>query len=121
MSLPLVRDRVHLQESKQLHHPNILPLIKYLETENIIFCFTDKIPGGTLFDHVLQWGMFDTGLSNSVGPITFLLEAQKERLLRTASFVKQIVEGLRYMHQEKGIVHGDLKLENVLVDDNDSL
>lgn len=105
---------------EQLHHANILPLIKYLETENIIFCFTDKIPGGTLFDHVLQWGMFDTGLSNSVGPITFLLEAQKERLLRTASFVKQIVEGLRYMHQEKGIVHGDLKLENVLVDDNDA-
>lgn len=105
---------------EQLHHPNILPLIKYLETETAIFCITDKIPGGTLFDLVLQWGNFDSGISNNVDPVTFLFEQQRRRLAQCAGFILQISEGLHYMHYEKGIVHGDLKLENVLVDDHDA-
>jgi len=29
---------------------------------------------------------------------------------------KGVVEGLRWLHKEEGIVHGDLKAENVLID-----
>lgn len=29
---------------------------------------------------------------------------------------KGVVEGLRWLHKEEGVVHGDLKAENVLID-----
>lgn len=102
---------------QQLHHPNILPLLDSLETEDIIFCLTNRITGGTLFDLVTRWGVFNEGIESTHGPVTFSIERQTKRLTNTIEFVRQIVETLLYMHEDLGIVHGDLKLENVLVDD----
>lgn len=31
-------------------------------------------------------------------------------------FLKQMLDGLEYMHEEAGVVHRDLKLENILID-----
>lgn len=108
-----------IQIWKQLHHSNILPLLKYLETEDAIFCITDRIFGGTLFEVVTNWGVYNSGCSNTLGDIQFLMEDQINRLRQTAEFTRQIVDALLYMHEELGIIHGDLKLENVLVDDLD--
>lgn len=30
-------------------------------------------------------------------------------------FLKQMVEGIEYMHEEKGVVHRDIKMENMLI------
>lgn len=102
---------------QQLNHPNILPLLDSLETDEITFCLTNRITGGTLFDLVTRWGIFNEGIENTHGPVTFSIERQTTRLKNTIEFVRQIVDTLLYMHDDLGIVHGDLKLENVLVDD----
>ncbi|EGW33211.1 uncharacterized protein SPAPADRAFT_55124 [Spathaspora passalidarum NRRL Y-27907] len=104
---------------KQLHHENILPLIEHLETENAIFCIMERIYGGTLFEMVTAMGQFDCGLHTTTGPLGFSIESQRERLLRVIDCTRQIVNALLYMHEEKGIVHGDLKLENVLLERKD--
>ncbi|PYD07174.1 hypothetical protein DND36_33045, partial [Pseudomonas savastanoi pv. glycinea] len=85
-----------------------------------IFCLTNRISGGTLFEVVSRWGVFNVGINNTSGPVGFLLQRQRRRLYDAAQFTRQIVEALLYMHQELGIVHGDLKLENVLIDDLDT-
>ncbi|KAI5954053.1 hypothetical protein CANMA_004892 [Candida margitis] len=100
---------------KQLHHENILPLIDHCETEDTIFCLMDRIEGGTLFDVVTMWGQFNSGLLTHSGPINFSIAKQRQRLNDIIDYSKQIVTALLYMHEEKGIVHGDIKLENVLV------
>ena len=102
---------------QQLHHPNILPLLNSLETDEIIFCLTRRITGGTLFDLVTRWGIFNESFEDTHGPILFSIERQTKRIKNTIEFVRQIVQTLTYMHEELGIVHGDLKLENCLVDD----
>lgn len=104
---------------RQLHHENILPLLDHVEASDTIFCLTNRIGGGTLFEVVSRWGDFNETV-DSTGPFTFLVDEQKGRLKTTIHFSRQIVTALLYMHQELGIVHGDLKLENVLVDDLDS-
>ncbi|CAK7912898.1 hypothetical protein CAAN3_14S02278 [[Candida] anglica] len=110
--------RKEIQIWKQLNHPNILPLLDHLETETAIFCITDRIFGGTLFEVVSSWGVFDSDINNTQGPLGFSIESQRQRIDTTVNFATQIVGALTYMHQEKGIVHGDIKLENVLVDDH---
>ncbi|SGZ50819.1 CIC11C00000004147 [Sungouiella intermedia] len=110
--------RKEIEIWQQLHHPSILPLLDHVATEDTIFCLTDRIGGGTLFEVVSRWGDFNEGV-DSTGPFTFLVENQRTRLQTTIQFTRQIVGALHYMHQELGIVHGDLKLENVLVDDLD--
>ncbi|CUM68209.1 uncharacterized protein PRCAT00005930001 [Priceomyces carsonii] len=103
---------------KLLHHSNILPLIQYLETERAIFCITNKIHGGTLFEIVSQWGYYIGSTLGDESSFQFQIGIQRSRLMQSVSYLKQIISALLYLHQEKGIVHGDLKLENVLVDDS---
>lgn len=93
----------------QLHHHNILPLLDHVETSDTIFCLTERIGGGTLFDVAAQWGTYET----------FSREAQQARLATTARCARQITAALVYLHRELGVVHGDIKLENVLVDNLD--
>ncbi|KAK6201077.1 Ca2+/calmodulin-dependent protein kinase [Scheffersomyces amazonensis] len=101
---------------KQLHHENILPLLKHLETEHAIFCITNRIYGGTLFELVSSWGQFNAGIMTTTGPLEFSINGQRTRLKKVIYCTAQIVKALLYMHEMKGIVHGDLKLENVLVE-----
>lgn len=104
---------------QQMKHPNILPLLNHVEENDVIFCLTNRITGGTLFEVVLRWGIFNDGVDDNTGGVSFLIEDQEDRLRTTAEFTRQIVEALSYMHNSLGIVHGDIKLENVLVDDLD--
>ena len=76
----------------------------------------NRINGGTLFEVVDSWGQFNARVNLICGPLEYLFEEQRHRLLKVIECARQIVQALLYMHEEKGIVHGDLKLENVLVE-----
>ncbi|KAI8371125.1 kinase-like domain-containing protein [Blakeslea trispora] len=84
---------------KQLAHDHIVQLEKVLETDNATFLICDYCPGGSLLKllekkHVLS-------------------ESEARHL-----FV-QLADALHYLHDDMKICHKDLKLENVLLGDND--
>ncbi|XP_076711059.2 sperm motility kinase X-like [Callospermophilus lateralis] len=79
---------------RSLDHPNIIQLFQIIETQRNIYIIMEYADGGQLFDHIPPGGM------------------QEEKACR---FFKQVVGALDYCH-DKGIVHQDLKPENVMAD-----
>ncbi|SGZ41769.1 uncharacterized protein HGUI_03970 [Hanseniaspora guilliermondii] len=95
---------------KVLKHKNILALVDYKQGENAMFCLMERIHGGTLYDYVAKkWYNNEREY-----PLNMRIELIIDYLL-------QIICALRYMHEEMGIVHGDLKLENVLITENNKV
>ncbi|KIW08998.1 uncharacterized protein PV09_00896 [Verruconis gallopava] len=82
---------------RELQHPNIVRLHEMVETERHIGIILEYASGGELFDYILQH--------------RFLKDNSARRLFA------QLVSGVGYLHK-KGIVHRDLKLENLLLDRN---
>ena len=96
---------------KGLTHPNIVNIISYgsdgyvkkpsgREIKNLVYIMLEYVDGGLLFDVIQTCG----GMGEDGG--RFILS--------------QMLDVLSYM-QGKGVVHRDLKLENILVDDNMNL
>lgn len=82
-----------------LHHEFILPLFSTYRKEDSIYLVSLYCPAGSLFDLLRLHGA--PGLpQDDVG-----------------TMFRQIVRGLRYLHEQMNLVHGDIKLENVLVDE----
>jgi protein-serine/threonine kinase len=82
---------------KQLTHPNIVRLHKMEESERHFGIVLEYASGGELFDFILNH--------------RYLKDNAARRLFA------QLVSGVGYLHK-KGIVHRDLKLENLLLDKN---
>ncbi|OJJ45603.1 hypothetical protein ASPZODRAFT_489153 [Penicilliopsis zonata CBS 506.65] len=82
---------------RDLAHPNIVRLHEMVETERHIGIIMEYASGGELFDHILN--------------NRYLKDHAARRLFA------QLVSGVGYLHK-KGIVHRDLKLENLLLDRN---
>lgn len=80
-----------------LHHPNIVRLHEMVETERHIGIILEYASGGELFDYILNH--------------RYLKDNAARRLFA------QLVSGVGYLHK-RGIVHRDLKLENLLLDRN---
>ena len=80
-----------------LSHPNIVRLHEMVETERYIGIILEYASGGELFDYILTH--------------RYLKDNAARRLFA------QLVSGVGYLHK-KGIVHRDLKLENLLLDRN---
>ncbi|KAI0473903.1 hypothetical protein GGR56DRAFT_556050 [Xylariaceae sp. FL0804] len=78
-------------------HPNIVRLHEMSETEHHIGIVLEYASGGELFDYILNH--------------RYLKDGPARRLFA------QLVSGVGYLHK-KGIVHRDLKLENLLLDRN---
>jgi protein-serine/threonine kinase len=80
---------------RKLRHPNIVSLHEMVETERHIGIILEYASGGELFDYILNH--------------RYLKDSAARRLFA------QLVSGVGYLHK-KGIVHRDLKLENLLLD-----
>lgn len=80
---------------KMLRHPNVVKLLETFDTDKHHLIVMELCPGGDLLNYV-----------------------RKRRKLneKYAKFVfKQIMEGLAYLH-DNGVVHRDIKLDNILLD-----
>ena len=82
---------------RELEHPNIVRLHEFVETERHMGIILEYASGGELFDYILNH--------------RYLKDPAARRLFA------QLVSGVGYLHK-KGIVHRDLKLENLLLDRN---
>lgn len=82
---------------KQLTHPNIVRLHKMETSDKHFGIILEYASGGELFDYILNH--------------RYLKDNSARRLFA------QLVSGVGYLHK-KGIVHRDLKLENLLLDRN---
>ena len=85
---------------RELKHPNIVRLHEMVETERHIGIILEYASGGELFDYILNH--------------RYLNDKAARRLFA------QLVSGVGYLHK-KGIVHRDLKLENLLLDRNKNI
>lgn len=83
---------------KSIKHENIVNVHEVIETSEEIKIVMELVKGGDLLDRVL-----------CDGPCN---EEQAKNIFR------QIVAGLKHCH-DNGIAHRDLKLENVLINEND--
>jgi calcium-dependent protein kinase len=79
---------------------------------NIVYPFTQIVQDGDLYLVFEYCGG---------GDLFALLEAHKSTSglpeKQTLGFMKQVFEGVRYLHEQVGIAHRDLSLENILLSD----
>lgn len=90
------RTRTEIKVLKKLKHPNIMRLKGHFESEETIYLVLEYIPGKDCAK------FFKTRLPSKI---------------ELKYIMKQLVEAVRYCH-EHGIVHRDIKLENILIDSN---
>ncbi|KAJ3141975.1 hypothetical protein HK100_004456 [Physocladia obscura] len=79
-----------------LKHPNILQILDVMEVDDALCIVSELAEGGTLLDFL---GARGSNLSENT----------------VAAMFRQLVNAVSYLHSEAGIVHRDLKLENVMI------
>ncbi|KPV73252.1 uncharacterized protein RHOBADRAFT_2369, partial [Rhodotorula graminis WP1] len=84
--------------------PSSLFLLSLVATESSIYLVTELCSGGELFDYLVEQCAPPAGTGGLA-------------LAETRRIFGQLVLGVAYLHSE-GVVHRDLKLENVLLDEN---
>lgn len=93
-----------IQTLRKLNHPSILNLKEYYvtEAENHVYVITEVLYGGAVLDAILK--MKDERYTEAEAKVV----------------VRQTLEGIDYMHSHL-VVHRDLKLENLLLKQQDDL
>ncbi|KIK97449.1 hypothetical protein PAXRUDRAFT_24631 [Paxillus rubicundulus Ve08.2h10] len=80
---------------KDLSHPNIVQYLYSSVDDDYLNIFLEYVPGGSVTALLRNYGAFEEPL--------------------VKNFVRQILEGLNYLH-ERDIIHRDIKGANILVD-----
>ena len=100
---------------KNLHHKNIIEFYGYEKIENSLYLYLEYMSLGTNFPNFFQKTNYFLGnisnLMKSQGPFP-------EPLIQNYS--KQILEGLKYLHDQR-IIHKDLKAANILLNDSNTI
>jgi len=95
---PRVTERANILKEVQImrgtHHPSIVKLISFSESEEHYFLVLELMEGGELFHQIVKLTYFSENLSRHV--------------------ILQVANGIRYLHEERGVVHRDIKPENLL-------
>uniref|UniRef100_A0A673MCC0 non-specific serine/threonine protein kinase n=1 Tax=Sinocyclocheilus rhinocerous TaxID=307959 RepID=A0A673MCC0_9TELE len=93
-----LRREGHIQQ--MIRHPNITQLLDILETDNSYYLVMELCPGGNLMNHIYEKKRLEER------------EVQK--------YVRQLVMAVEHLHRA-GVVHRDLKIENLLLDEQDNI
>jgi len=83
-----------VQIMRGTHHPSIIKLMSFSESPEHYFLVLELMEGGELFHQIVKLTYFSENLSRHV--------------------IMQVAEGIRYLHEERGVVHRDIKPENLL-------
>lgn len=86
---------------KSLNHPNIVKLFEFFEDETNFYFVQELCEHGTVAQYIMEYG-------SSEGP-----EIKKIFL--------QLINALYYLHEVVGILHCDIKAENILLDSNNNV
>jgi len=81
---------------KKVKHPNVIECFEVIETESNWYMIMELVTGGELLDYIDDRAWV----------------SEKE----ASKFFTQIIAGVKYLHNT-GIYHRDLKLENIMLDD----
>ena len=87
--------KMEVSTLKDLDHPNIVQYLGFEEKNLVYSLFIEYVAGGSVGSLIRLFGRFDDDI------IRFLTE--------------QVLKGLAYLH-EKGILHRDMKADNLLLD-----
>lgn len=79
---------------RQLNHPNIVLFVEFIESEPYYYIVQELASGGEIFTTIVNYTYFSEELSRHV--------------------IVQVAQALKYLHEEVGIVHRDVKPENLL-------
>ncbi|XP_075450012.1 hormonally up-regulated neu tumor-associated kinase isoform X3 [Ascaphus truei] len=88
------------QIQQMIRHPNITQLLDILETENSYYLVMELCSGGNLMHKIYE----------------------KKRLeeYETRKYIRQLILAVEHLHRA-GVVHRDLKIENLLLDENNNI
>ncbi|TMW47930.1 hypothetical protein DOY81_006986 [Sarcophaga bullata] len=89
-----------IEAVKGLHHDNLITFYQSIETSHRVYLIMQLAENGTLLDYVREKKYLD--------------ESQARNLF------KQLMSAVEYIHS-KGVVHRDIKCENLLLDENFNL
>nr|AVR59252.1 calmodulin-dependent protein kinase 3 [Ganoderma lucidum] len=83
-----------VQIMRGINHPSIVPLLMFFESPEHYFLVLELMEGGELFHQIVKLTYFSENLARHV--------------------IVQVAQGIRYLHEERGVVHRDIKPENLL-------
>eukprot|EP00073_Rattus_norvegicus_P043837 XP_017445911.1 PREDICTED: sperm motility kinase Y-like isoform X1 [Rattus norvegicus] len=82
---------------RKINHPNIVSLIQVIEKETRIYLIMELVEGQELYQYIRESGHIEEDEARQI--------------------FEQILSAVSYCHG-KGIVHRDLKLDNIMIDKN---
>ncbi|KAF8665718.1 hypothetical protein AX16_000168 [Volvariella volvacea WC 439] len=95
---PRVTERANILKEVQImrgtNHPSIVKLHSFSESQEYYFLVLELMEGGELFHQIVKLTYFSENLARHV--------------------ILQVAQGIRYLHEERGVVHRDIKPENLL-------